>query len=55
MATYAIVKDSIVINLIEWDGYYYAMQNSVIIDSFKGNKTSIVLEDIPSVVSLKEK
>jgi len=42
-------------NLIEWDGYYYATQNSVIIDSFKGNKTSILLEDIPSAVSLKEK
>ena len=42
-------------NFIEWNGNYYATQISVLNTSFEADENSVLLEDIPSAIALKEK
>lgn len=41
-------------SLIEWNGNYSATQISVLEEALKSNENAVLLEDIPSAVSLKE-
>ena len=42
-------------SLIEWNGNYYATQMSELEESFDDTEDSILLEDIPSAVALKDR
>jgi len=44
-----------IVSLIEWSGNYYATQLSELEKSFHRDEPSILLEDIPSAVALKER
>lgn len=42
-------------SFIEWNGNYYATQTTVLEEAIKLNENSVLLEDIPSALALKER
>lgn len=42
-------------NLVEWNGNYYSTQISVMNGCFESEEITLLLEDIPSAIALKEK